>query len=348
MEISNTIIYYFYFFHPVGVFNGNVDFKKIKISFFKMLRRGQVLRNFSFSIRPATRYSSNTVNDEEEVEEIETTLIHSARRLLGFRFVPYGHASATTVMGIYQGSSQNSVVVFPPIIGRNVLVNTQEQTRHIKSLNCFTGDRQAITMDLSYVFRVMPDRIQDFFVTSSDPEKQLQIFLHQALLKQLRSRQTFHEVMGDIQESTEAILEEVTPQASRLGIQLERFAISDLKLPKAIQDAISTRFATEQKAQGEAFKAVKEAEAQAVVYVARARAMSEAREELARGLRDATQDLTNLGITPQDVQKFLLESERVQAMRSAADSGKLQVVQMNGSGPEMSAALHANLMKANQ
>ena len=268
-----------------------------------------------------------------------------------FVITPQQHARVLETFGRYSGYRSAGLSIklpWPLQIARRAF---SLQTKQIAlQLGVKSRDNAFVTMPISLQYRVTPSQIKAAFYELHNPEEQIESYVATEA-RAVAATKTFDQLYTDRDEFTRTVRESLDEAMHDYGYEIRAVLIDDprptAEMVSAFNEVLSSQRrleAAQNDGEAEKIKRTKSAEASAAAMAITARGIAESRSIIAEGNAKALaafrEDTT---LTDDDAMAFMMEINRLEALRDAAASGGRTVL-VTGDG--QSAALEAKALLA--
>lgn len=206
--------------------------------------------------------------------------------------------------------------------------NVSLQIRQINTrVDLKTKDNMFVAMPIGIIMHVDPDRVADAFYKLRDPDESLSTWV----LSELRSKcatMKLAELFEDRSMIANHIKEKLAERLLEYGYVLVDVLVDQPTVPANVQDSFNKVIASEREKESAAFQAeairlriVGEATAESEAQQLRATGLANARKILVEGLASSVEIASKQNISEKDVLVMLMETTRLDTIRSAAQHG---------------------------
>jgi len=197
-----------------------------------------------------------------------------------------------------------------------------------------TQDNVFVQIPVSIQYKVMPDAVEAAYYKLSDPVKQIESMVYNAILghvPKMKLDDTFvnqADIASDLRDSLDASMKEY-------GYSIVKVLISDIvpdqKVKAAMNDinaAQREREATVSRAETNKMLLVKQAEAEAESKRLQGEGIANQRKAIISGLKDSVEDFSKSvpGSTPQDVMQLVLMTQYFDTLKDIAANDRSNTV----------------------
>lgn len=268
-----------------------------------------------------------------------------------FVITPQQHARVLETFGRYSGYRSAGLSLklpWPLQIARRPF---SLQTKQIAlQLGVKSKDNAFVTMPISLQYRVTPSQIKAAFYELHNPEEQIESYVATEA-RAVAAAKTFDQLYTDRDEFTRTVRESLDEAMNDYGYEIRAVLIDDPRPTAEMVTAFNEVLASQRRleaaqndGEAEKIKRTKSAEASAAAMAITARGIAESRSIIAEGNAKALaafrEDTT---LTDDDAMAFMMEINRLEALRDAAANGGRTVL-VTGDGA--SGALEAKALLA--
>ena len=197
-----------------------------------------------------------------------------------------------------------------------------------------THDNVFVSMPVSLMLQIVPERAQEAFYQLLNPSEQIAAWA----LNTLRSTVATMK-LSDVYEDQQKIASEVEialkDKLEAYGYRIVTILVEQPRVPAGDQDAFNgvvssqrNREAAENDAEAKRIRMIGEAKAESESQVLRAKGIAEARGILAKSLEEIANGTT--GADKDKIMSFMLETNRLDTIRAAAEQGKMIIMDVHG------------------
>jgi len=275
-----------------------------------------------------------------------------------FVITPQQHARVLETFGRYSGYRAAGLSIklpWPLQIARRPF---SLQTKQIAlQLGVKSKDNAFVTMPISLQYRVIPSEIKSAFYELHNPEGQIESYVATEA-RAVAAGKTFDQLYTDRDEFTQTVRESLDEAMNDYGYEIRAVLIDDPRPTEEMISAFNEVLASQRRleaaqndGEAEKIKRTKSAEASAAAMTITAKGIAESRSIIAEGNAKALaafrEDTT---LTDSDAMAFMMEINRLEALRdAAANGGRTVLVTGDSSSNELEArALLASLAEKDE
>lgn len=226
------------------------------------------------------------------------------------------------------------------------------QTKQIAlQLGVKSHDNAFVTMPISLQYRVIPNAVKAAFYELYNPEGQIESYVATEA-RAVAATKTFDQLYTDRDEFTQTVRESLDEAMHGYGYEIRAVLIDDPKPTPEMISAFNEVLASQRRleaaqndGEAEKIKRTKSAEASAAAMAITARGIAESRSIIAEGNAKALAAFRlDTTLTDADAMAFMMEINRLEALRDAASYGGRTVLVTGdaaGAGVEAKALLGA-------
>lgn len=231
-------------------------------------------------------------------------------------------------------------------------VNLQLQEIHA-DVSVKTSDNAFMTLPVKVQYRASDDAIGAVkaHYELEAPERQISSYVLNNV-RQTASGMEMTELYANRDAVESQVQTALSEQFARFGYIIENVLVDEPQPSPEVRDAFNRVIASKRlmeaarnEAEAERIKLVGAAQAEAESKKLQGQGMAEMREAVALGLEAAMQTMRNAGLTPEMAVRFLSDTNRIDAITSAATHGNTIIIDASG---ERSSASTAAMLEALQ
>jgi len=205
-----------------------------------------------------------------------------------------------------------------------------------------TADNMFVGLPVTLMFQVEPDRASDAYYKLSKPQEQIKIWVLNAL-RSITANMELADLFKDRDHLVSMIQSELVNRMNDYGYRIEGVLVDQPTVSPEVQAAFNRVIASQREKEAAAqdteakrIRIIGEARAEAESQLLRAQGLAQARKILAQGLSEAMKTATDSGVNEHDVMTLLMETNRLDTIKSAAEHGKLVVMDLRSTTPSPS------------
>jgi len=264
--------------------------------------------------------------------------------LLWFRTIfvitPQQHVRVLETFGRYSGYRQAGLSIKAPWPLQTARRPFSLQTRQIAlQLGVKSRDNAFVTMPISLQYRVIPHAVQAAFYELQNPDKQIESYVATEA-RAVAAAKTFDQLYTDRDEFTQTVRESLDEAMNGYGYEIRAVLIDDPRpteeMISAFNEVLSSQRrleAAENDGEAEKIKRTKSAQASAAAMTITAAGIAESRSIIAEGNAKALAAFrADTTLTDNDAMTFMMDINRLEALRDAATHGGRTVLVTGESG----------------
>ena len=246
-----------------------------------------------------------------------------------FVITPQQHVRVLETFGRYSGYRPAGLSIkrpWPLQIARRPF---SLQTKQIAlQLGVKSKDNAFVTMPISLQYRVIPSAVKAAFYELQDPEKQIESYVATEA-RAVAAAKTFDQLYTDRDEFTQTVRESLDEAMNGYGYEIRAVLIDDPRPTEEMISAFNEVLASQRRleaaqndGEAEKIKRTKSAEASAAAMTITASGIAESRGIIAEGNAKALAAFrADTTLTDVDAMSFMMEINRLEALRDAATHG---------------------------
>jgi len=263
---------------------------------------------------------------------------------------PQQHVRVLETFGRYSGYRSAGLSVKRPWPLQAARRPFSLQTKQIAlQLGVKSKDNAFVTMPISLQYRVIPEAVKAAFYELQDPEKQIESYVATEA-RAVAASKTFDQLYTDRDEFTQTVRESLDEAMNGYGYEIRAVLIDDPRPTEEMISAFNEVLASQRRleaaqndGEAEKIKRTKSAEASATAMTITARGIAESRGIIAEGNAKALAAFrADTTLTDMDAMAFMMEINRLEALRDAATHGGRTVL-VTGDGASSGIAPQALL-----
>ncbi|MCO4319100.1 SPFH domain-containing protein [Phyllobacterium sp. 21LDTY02-6] len=257
-----------------------------------------------------------------------------------FVITPQQHARVLETFGRYTGYRTAGLSIKFPWPFQRARKPFSLQTRQIAlQLGVKSKDNAFVTMPISLQYRVIPSAVKAAFYELHNPEAQIESYVATDA-RAVAAARTFDQLYTDRDEFTRTVRESLDEAINAYGYEIRAVLIDDPRptpeMISAFNEVLASQRrleAAENDGEAEKIKRTKSAEASAAAMSITARGIAESRSIIAEGnARALSAFRADTTLTDSDAMAFMMEINRLEALRDAASHGGRTVL-VTGDAP---------------
>jgi len=253
---------------------------------------------------------------------------------------PQQHVRVLETFGRYSGYRSAGLSLKQPWPFQTARRPFSLQTKQIAlQLGVKSRDNAFVTMPISLQYRVIPSAVQAAFYELQNPEKQIEAYVATEA-RAVAAAKTFDQLYTHRDEFTQTVRESLDEAMNGYGDEIRAVLIDDPRPTEEMITAFNEVLASQRRleaaendGEAEKIKRTKSAEASAAAMTITAGGIAESRSIIAEGNAKALaafrEDTT---LTDIDAMAFMMEINRLEALRDAATHGGRTVLVTGESG----------------
>ena len=261
---------------------------------------------------------------------------------------PQQHVRVLETFGRYSGYRAAGLSIKQPWPFQTARRPFSLQTKQIAlQLGVKSRDNAFVTMPISLQYRVIPNAVQAAFYELQNPEKQIEAYVATEA-RAVAAAKTFDQLYTDRDEFTRTVRESLDEAMNGYGYEIRAVLIDDPRpteeMISAFNEVLSSQRrleAAENDGEAEKIKRTKSAQASAAAMTITASGIAESRSIIAEGNAKALAAFrADTTLTDNDAMTFMMDINRLEALRDAAThGGRTVLVTGEGGGDTASKAL---------
>lgn len=269
-----------------------------------------------------------------------------------FVITPQQHVRVLETFGRYSGYRAAGLSIKQPWPFQIARRPFSLQTKQIAlQLGVKSRDNAFVTMPISLQYRVIPNAVQAAFYELQNPEKQIEAYVATEA-RAVAAAKTFDQLYTDRDEFTRTVRESLDEAMNGYGYEIRAVLIDDPRpteeMISAFNEVLSSQRrleAAENDGEAEKIKRTKSAQASAAAMTITASGIAESRSIIAEGNAKALAAFrADTTLTDNDAMTFMMDINRLEALRDAAThGGRTVLVTGEGGGDTASKALLGTL-----
>ncbi len=257
----------------------------------------------------------------------------------GVRTVHQQTVAVVETFGKYSRTLNPGLNVIIPFVQQVVSVISL-RVQEIKSeVEVKTQDNMFVKLPVALMIKVRPENAADSYYKLQSPETQLSTWVLNTL-RGLSATRTLTELFEDRGQLVAGVQHALDDLLAAYGWEVVNVLVDQPSVSHDVQAAFNRvvssrreREAAEQEAEAKRIRIIGEARAEAESQTLRAEGLAAARRILAIALTDAVVTAKNAGISEQDTLTLLLETNRLDTIKYAAEHGKLVLMDVKPTTP---------------
>jgi regulator of protease activity HflC (stomatin/prohibitin superfamily) len=261
--------------------------------------------------------------------------------LAGLRIINQQSAAVVETFGKYSRTLTPGLNWIIPVI-QQIVARVDLRLQELRSeVEVKSIDNVFVKLPVTLMVQAMPERAAQAHYRLVNPREQITTWALNVLRATTASLK-----LSDLFEDRETLAAEVR---NSLEVRMKEYGyeiISVLVDQPSVSEEVQLSFnrvvaskrereAAEQEAAAKKIRILAEAEAEAESQILRARGIAEARGILAKSLASAVSEAKQQGISENDIMHLLLETNRLDTIKYAAEHGKLVVMDVRDGGRGM-------------
>lgn len=226
-----------------------------------------------------------------------------------------------------------------PIVQRVVFEEDLRVVEFRDEVEVKTEDNMFVKMPVAVMVQVIPERAADAYYKLQNPDKQIITWVLNTL-RSTTSSMRLSALYEDRQTIEDAVQAALSERMEDYGYAIVSVLVDQPSVSQSVQESFNRvvasareREAAVQEAEAKRIRIVGEANAEADSQELRARGLAKARAILSQSLADAVAQAKTQGIDEHDIMRLLLETNRLDTIKSASEHGKLVVMDLRGDTP---------------
>jgi regulator of protease activity HflC (stomatin/prohibitin superfamily) len=261
--------------------------------------------------------------------------------LAGLRIINQQSAAVVETFGKYSRTLTPGLNWIIPVV-QQIVAKVDLRLQELRSeVEVKSIDNVFVKLPVTLMVQAMPDRASQAHYRLVNPREQITTWA----LNVLRAT-TAGLKLSDLFEDRETLAAEVRnsleARMKEYGYEIISVLVDQPSVSEEVQLSFNRvvaskreREAAEQEAAAKKIRILAEAEAEAESQILRARGIAEARGILAKSLASAVSEAKEQGISEHDIMHLLLETNRLDTIKYAAEHGKLVVMDVRDGGRGM-------------
>lgn len=258
--------------------------------------------------------------------------------ITGVRVVRQQTVAIVETFGRYSSTLTPGLNFIVPIVQR-IAVRLELRVQEIKAtVEIRTSDNAFVNLPVAIMVQVQANRASEAYYKPAKPTEQVKTWV----LNSVRSS-TASMKLAELFEDRSKIENEVKDALSKrmteygyeiIGVLVDQPGVSN-ELQAASNRVVAShreREAAEQEAEAKKIRVVGEARAESESQKLRAQGIADARGILSKSLTDAVKAAKDSGIPEQEMTHLLLETNRLETIKHAAEHGRLVIMDVRGPG----------------
>jgi len=260
------------------------------------------------------------------------TLLPLVLFLMGLRIVRQQSACVVETFGRFSRVLTPGLNWIVPFV-QTVVAKLDLRVMEIKaSVDIKSLDNVFVSMPVAIMVQIEEARADDAYYKLSSPREQVKTWVLNTL-RSSTANMKLSELFEDRAKLEGEVREALGRKMSEYGYTIVGVLVDQPSVSPEVQasfnrvvSAIREREAAEQEAEAKRIRVVGEARAESEGQKLRAEGLSQARIILSESLTKAAQEAVNHGMHYQDLLALLLETNRLETIRHAADAGQLIIL----------------------
>ncbi len=262
-----------------------------------------------------------------------------------FVATPQQHVRVIETFGRYSGYRAAGLSLKLPWPFQKARQPFSLQTRQIAlQLGVKSRDNAFVTMPISLQYRVIPLAVKAAFYELHNPEGQIESYVATEA-RAVAATKTFDQLYTDRDEFTQTVRESLDEAMNAYGYEIRAVLIDDPRPTTEMIAAFNEVLASQRRleaaqndGEAEKIKRTKSAEASAAAMAITARGIAESRSIIAEGnARALAAFRADTTLTDADAMAFMMEINRLEALRDAASHGGRTVLVTGDGGGDLAA-----------
>ncbi len=246
-----------------------------------------------------------------------------------FVITPQQHARVLETFGRYSGYRSAGLSLKLPWPLQAARRPFSLQTKQIAlQLGVKSKDNAFVTMPISLQYRVIPSAVKAAFYELHNPEEQIESYVATEA-RAVAATKTFDQLYTDRDEFTRTVRQSLDEAMNGYGYEIRAVLIDDPRPTEEMISAFNEVLASQRRleaaqndGEAEKIKRKKSAEASAAAMTITARGIAESRGIIAEGNAKALAAFrADTTLTDSDAMAFMMEINRLEALRDAATHG---------------------------
>ena len=197
-----------------------------------------------------------------------------------------------------------------------------------------TADNMFVNLPVTLMMQIQPERAADAYYKLAEPQEQIKVWVLNTL-RSITANMELADLFKDRDHLVSMIQTELVTRMSGYGYRIEGVLVDQPTVSMEVQAAFNRvvaskreKEAAEQEAEAKRIRIIGESKAEAESQLLRAQGLAQARKILAQGLSEAVKAAAANGVDERDVLTLLMETNRLDTIKSAAEHGKLVVMDL--------------------
>ena len=246
-----------------------------------------------------------------------------------FVMTPQQHVRILETFGRYTGYRKAGLSIKFPWPFQRARSPFSLQTKQISlQLGVKSKDNAFVTMPISLQYRVIPSAVEAAFYELHNPEEQIESYVATDA-RAVAAARTFDQLYTDRDEFTRTVRESLDEAINAYGYEIRAVLIDDPRPTPEMISAFNEVLASQRRLEAahndgdaEKIKRTKSAEASAAAMSITARGIAASRSIIAEGnARALAAFRADTTLTDPDAMEFMMEINRLEALRDAASHG---------------------------
>ncbi|WP_054286976.1 SPFH domain-containing protein, partial [Gulbenkiania mobilis] len=260
--------------------------------------------------------------------------------LAGVRIVKQQTAAIVETFGRYSRTLKpglNWIIPFVQNVARVVDLRIRELQAQVEVK---TRDNMFVSLPVAIMVQAVEERAADAYYQLANPAEQVSTWVLNTLRSSTASME-LQELYEDRQRLAAEVEEALVERLSAYGYRVVGVLVDQPTVSAEVQASFNRvvtsqreKEAAEQEAQALRIRIVGEARAEAEAQELRAQGLAKARAILSESLTEAVTRAKQEGLHEDDIMNLLLETNRLDTIRAAADTGRLVLMDVRGPGSE--------------
>jgi regulator of protease activity HflC (stomatin/prohibitin superfamily) len=261
----------------------------------------------------------------------------------GVRVVNQQTAVIVERFGKYSRTLQAGLNLIIPIIDISV-AKIDLRVNEIKSeVEVKTSDNMFVKLPINIMLQIREDSVANAHYKLSQPKEQISTWVLNTI-RATTSSMKLQNLFEDREKIAREVQEELKEKMASFGYEIISVLVDQPSVSAEVQASFNRVVASErekeaatQEAEAKRIRIVGEAKAEAESQLLRAQGLSEARRILAGSISEAVELAKEKGVSEKDILYLLIETNRLDTIKYAAEHGKLVVMDVReGSKPVIS------------
>ncbi len=247
----------------------------------------------------------------------------------GVRTVHQQSVAVVETFGKYSRTLTPGLNLIIPVVQQVVSVVSLKVQEVKSEIEVKTQDNMFVRLPVALMIKVRPENAADAYYKLAKPESQLSTWVLNTL-RGLSATLTLSELFEDRGRLVAGVQHALDDLLAAYGWEVVNVLVDQPSVSPEVQAAFNRvvssrreREAAEQEAEAKRIRIIGEARAEAESQTLRAEGLANARRILAAALTEAVVTAKSAGISEQDTLTLLLETNRLDTIKYAAEHGKL-------------------------